>query len=327
MSDLSTGKPSPGPYSDRGQWGPLAPRQERPQHPEAMPKGSAQRRSRGLGKTGTLGLLALFVFGKLKWLLAGLKFMKFGSLITMLLTIWVYSNFFGWPFAVGFVLLILVHEYGHLLAMKQQGIPAGAPVFIPFVGAVIAMKGRPRDAFVEAVVGIGGPLLGGLGALACLVAALTTGSLFFFALASTGFLLNLFNLLPVSPLDGGRITGAISRWLWVAGYAVGVPVLLITGSPILGLILVLGLFTIWRTWTSPVAGYYEISPARRIAVATGYFGLLIALALGMSLADGPLEQLTGAEEAALYSGAILPTAQDLFGGVADRMRNRRPKLW
>jgi Zn-dependent protease len=268
----------------------------------------------------------LFVFGKLKWLLAGLKFMKFGSLITMLLTIWVYSNFFGWPFAVGFVLLILVHEYGHLLAMKQQGIPAGAPVFIPFVGAVIAMKGRPRDAYVEAVVGIGGPLLGGLGALACLVAALTTGSLFFFALASTGFLLNLFNMLPVSPLDGGRITGAISRWLWVAGYAVGVPVLLITGSPILGLILVLGLFTIWRTWTSPVPGYYEISPNQRVAVAVGYFGLLVALALGMSLADGPLEQLTGTQEAALYGGAILPALGDVFRKLADRVYNSRPKL-
>lgn len=326
MSYLSSGKPPPGPYSNRGQWGPLAPIQERPEQPRAIPQGSAQRRARGLGKTGTIGLLALFIFGKFKWLLAALKFMKFGSLITMVLTIWVYSNFFGWPFAVGFVLLILVHEYGHLLAMKQQGLPAGAPVFIPFVGAVIAMKGRPRDAFVEAIVGIGGPLLGGLGALACLVVALTTGSLFFFALASTGFLLNLFNMLPVSPLDGGRITGAISRWLWVAGYAVGVPVLLATGSPILGLILVLGLFTIWRTWSSPVAGYYEISSSKRVAIAAGYFGLLAALTLGMSIADGPLEQLTGTEEAALYSGAVLPVLGDLLRKIAHRLPNRRPRL-
>jgi Zn-dependent protease len=288
------------------------------------PPDPAPRARRGLGPIGTLGLLALFVFGKLKWLLAGLKFMKFGSLLTMLLSIWVYSNFFGWPFAVGFVLLILVHEYGHLLAMKQQGIPAGAPVFIPFVGAVIAMKGRPRDAFVEAVVGIGGPLLGGLGALLCLAVALGTDSLFFFALASTGFLLNLFNMLPVSPLDGGRITGAISRWLWVAGYAVGVPVLLITGSPILGLILVLGLFTIYRTWKSPVAGYYQISPSRRVAVAAGYFGLLAALALGMSLADVPLAQLSGSQSAALYGGALLPGLGELLSSLGRSARKWLP---
>jgi Zn-dependent protease len=275
-----------------------------------------------LGRLAPLGLLALFVFGKLKWLLAGLKFMKFGSLITMLLTIGVYSQFFGWPFAVGFVLLILVHEYGHMLAMKQQGIPAGAPVFIPFVGAVIAMKGRPRDAFVEAVVGIGGPLLGGLGAVGCLVAALATGSKFFFALASTGFLLNLFNMLPVSPLDGGRITGAISRWLWVAGYAIGVPVLLLTGSPILGLILVLGLFTIYRTWKNPVRGYYEISPARRAMVAAGYFGLLAALALGMWIAEVPLEALSRNQTAALYGGALLPGLGEMLSTWSQRIRQR-----
>jgi len=295
--------------------------QELPTQRETVPL--QQRRApprSGLGKVGTLGLLALFVFGKLKWVLAGLKFMKFGSLLTMLLTIWVYSNFFGWPFAVGFVLLILVHEYGHLLAMKHQGLPAGAPVFIPFVGAVIAMKGQPRDAFVEAIVGIGGPLVGGLGALACLGVAVTTDSLFFFALASTGFLLNLFNMLPVSPLDGGRITGAISRWLWVAGYAIGLPVLLITGSPILGLILVLGLFTIWRTWKSPVAGYYSIPPLRRAAVAVGYFGLLVCLALGMSFTDGPLEQLSGAQQGALYGGAVLTGMGDVFGSVGERLR-------
>ncbi len=318
MDYTSSSKDPRGPYSNRGDWGPLAPRQEIFPRPEPAPPRQPPRSPRsGFGATSTLALLALFVFGKLKWVLAALKFMKFGSLLTMLLTIWVYSNFFGWPFAVGFVLLILVHEYGHLLAMKQQGIPAGAPVFIPFLGAVIAMKGRPRDAYVEAIVGIGGPMLGSLGALACLIVGLTTDSLFFFALASTGFLLNLFNMLPVSPLDGGRITGAISRWLWLGGYAVGVPVLLATGSPILGLILVLGLFTLWRTWKSPVQGYYEIAPGKRSLVAAGYFGLLALLALGMSVADAPLQQLSGMEQAALYGGALLP---GLTGTVSKGIR-------
>src|SRR5207245_11385732 len=124
-----------------------------------------------------------------------------------------YATIWGLPFAVGFVLLIFVHELGHALVMRQQGIPAGAPVFIPFVGAVIAMRGLPRDAYVAAVVAIGGPLLGSLGAAACLGGAVTTGARFWYALASTGFLINLFNLIPLYPLDGRLISAASSRSL------------------------------------------------------------------------------------------------------------------
>ncbi len=270
-----------------------------------------QKKKGGLpGKFGPLAALAVVVLGKAKWLVAGAKFLKFKTLITMVLSVGAYSLIFGWKFAVGFVLLIFVHEMGHALALRQQGIPAGAPVFVPFMGAVIAMKGRPRDAWVEAIVGIGGPLLGTAGAIVALLIAVATDSLIWYALASSGFLINLFNMIPVSPLDGGRIAGAISRWFWVLGYGIGVPLFFATGSPILALILFLGLFTLYRMWKAPVDGYYNISTAKRAAMAGAYFVSLAIMALGMTAAEVPLQGITSTAE--LASGAALYTLGGMF---------------
>jgi Zn-dependent protease len=266
-------------------------------------------RASGLRRFGFLGASALFLFGKAKWFFALLKFAKVGPLLSMFGTVWVYSMFFGWPFAAGFVALIFVHEMGHAIALRQQGIPSGAPVFIPFVGAFIAMRGRPRDAFVEAIVGIGGPLLGTLGAALCLVAAYLTGFDLLYALASVGFFLNLFNMIPISPLDGGRIAGAISRGFWVVGYAVGITVFLATYSPILGLILFVGVFTIVQRWRHPVPGYYAISTGKRVAVGAGYFGLLALMVFGMAASDVHLEHLGGQAALGLAAGA------HVFGGL------------
>src|SRR5258706_3619733 len=121
----------------------------------------------------------------------------------MLLSIWAYSQAWGWQFALGFVLLIFVHECGHLLAAKRLGLNVGAPVFIPFMGAVIALKEAPRNAWVESQVGIGGPLLGAIGSAICFLLYPLTGNALFAALAYSGFFLNLFNLAPLAPLDGG----------------------------------------------------------------------------------------------------------------------------
>jgi Zn-dependent protease len=246
-----------------------------------------------LSALGPIGVALIFVLGKLKFLLPLLKFTKLSTLLTMLLAVWAYGLFFGVPFAIGFVLLIFVHELGHGLVMQQQGLRAGAPVFIPFVGAVIAMKSLPKNAYVEALVGIGGPILGSVGALACLVVAWISGSTLWYALAETGFLINLFNLIPISPLDGGRIVGVISRWLWLVGYAVGIAVFLVTYSPILFLILLLGLFTLARTIRGPRAGYFDVDPAKRLAIGAAYFALLALLALGMWVSSGPLESIAG----------------------------------
>jgi len=232
-----------------------------------------------------------FLIGKGKFLFVGLKFAQLGTLLTMLLAVWLYAQIWGFAFALGFVLLIFVHEMGHAVAMRRVGLKAGAPVFIPFVGAVIAMKEMPRDAYIEAVVGLGGPALGTAGAIVCLGVGLVTGSLFWYALASTGFLINLFNMIPVSPLDGGRIVGVIGRWLWAVGYAVGIAVLLVTHSPILFLILLLGLFGLARTLRGPRPGYYDVPKEKRQLIGLAYFGLLIVMALGMFASEQPLSGL------------------------------------
>jgi Zn-dependent protease len=237
---------------------------------------------------GPLGVALAFVAGKLKLLIPLLKFANLGTLVTMILALWVYAQIWGFAFALGFILLIFVHEMGHGLVMRQQGIPTGAPVFIPFVGAVIAMKEMPRNGYVEALVALGGPAVGTLGAIVCLAVGALTGSLFWYALASTGFLINLFNMIPISPLDGGRIVGVISRWLWAAGYAVGIAVFLVTKSPILFLILLLGLFGLGRTLKGPRPGYYDVPPAARRFISMAYFGLMAIMVLGMWTADRPL---------------------------------------
>jgi len=241
---------------------------------------------------GPAGVVLAFILGKAKLLIPLFKFTKLSTLLTMFLTVWVYAQFWGLKFAVGFILLIYVHEMGHALVLAQQGIPAGAPIFIPFVGAMISMRRLPPNAYVEALVGIGGPILGSIGALACLLIGMRTGSLFWFALASTGFLLNLFNLIPISPLDGGRIVGVVSRWIWVFGYIIGVAVFLTTYSPILFLILLLGLFSLGRTFREPRPGYFDVAPARRLSIGIAYFVLLGLLALGMWFADLHLAELT-----------------------------------
>jgi Zn-dependent protease len=261
--------------------------------PETNAASDATWRKR-LAWLGPLGVALIFVLGKLKFLLPFVKFAKLGTLLTMLLAVWAYALFFGLPFAVGFVLLIFVHEMGHALVMQQQGIRAGAPVFIPFVGAVIAMKSLPRDSYVEALVGIGGPVLGSLGAFVCLVIGWITGGEIWYALAYTGFLINMFNLIPISPLDGGRIVGVIGRWLWVVGYVVGILVFLKTYSPILFLILLLGLIGLGRTFRGPREGYFDVEPHKRLAIGLAYFGLLASLALGMWVANVPLESIRDA---------------------------------
>ena len=104
-------------------------------------------------------------------LLSGFKYLKFGKLLatggTMLLSVAAYALVFGWRYAAGFVLLLLLHEMGHYIAARQRGLDVGAPVFIPFVGAWIQLKDMPHDADTEAYVGLGGPLAGTVASLAC----------------------------------------------------------------------------------------------------------------------------------------------------------------
>lgn len=236
-------------------------------------------------KTGLAALFAvlLLALGKLKFLLVFLKLGKFfGTLLSMIITIGLYASMFGWRYGIGFVLLIFIHEMGHYLTAKKIGLNVSAPIFIPFVGAFIAMKEQPHNAVIEAKVGLGGPVLGSLAALFCLVMGLNFHDGLSMALAYSGFLINIFNLIPVSPLDGGRIVAAISPKLWF----IGIPVLAITAfyffNPIIILLLILGGYQAYRQWTSTDQTYYDTPYNTRILFAILYFGLLLLLGVGMA---------------------------------------------
>ena len=205
---------------------------------------------------------------------------------SMILMIWIYSMRGGWWFAIGFVLLLFVHECGHLIAAKRLGLPVSAPIFIPFMGAFIALKEAPKNAWVEAQVGIGGPLLGSAGAVVCYGIYVVTGRQVFSDLAYMGFFLNLFNLAPIGFLDGGRIVTALSPWLWLVGTGVMVAMLFVHFNFIVLLILIMSiprLISLFRKKTEEEKRYFEVTPGQRLTMGVLYFGLAAALALGMKI--------------------------------------------
>jgi Zn-dependent protease len=214
------------------------------------------------------------------------KFKIFATSASMLVSVAAYSWIWGWRFAAGFVLLLLVHELGHVIELRRQGVPASAPLFIPFLGAVVGMKQMPQDAWREARVALAGPILGSLAAAAVWAAGAVLDSKLLVALAFVGFLLNLFNLAPVVPLDGGRAMAALHPAIWGVGLVGLVGLTIVAPNPILLLILVLGGLEMWRRWHSrnePGArAYYRVRPWQRAVVGATYVGLAATLALAMS---------------------------------------------
>ena len=240
------------------------------------------------GAIAGAAILAVKFAAKLKGLLLLLPKLKLLTTSgSMLVSVAAYSLIWGWTFAFGFVLLLLVHELGHVIQLRREGIPASAPMFIPFLGAVVAMKELPEDAAAEARVGLAGPVLGSLGALATLAIYWLTGDDFFKALAFTGFFLNLFNLLPVLPLDGGRAMAALSPRVWFVGFALLIAATVAFPNPVLILILLFGGLETWRRWkqrnTPEGRAFHRVTPRTRAAVAVVYLGLATALAVGMDV--------------------------------------------
>src|SRR5262249_1879189 len=166
----------------------------------------------------------------IKLLLVLLASLKWGKLAltagTMVLSLVLYAGIWGLPYAAGFIALLFLHEMGHYVAARQRGLDVGAPTFIPFVGAWIALKELPHDVETEAYVAMGGPLVGTVGAVLCYLLGRSTDTSALIAIAYAGLFLNLFNLLPVSPLDGGRITAIISPRVWLFGAPLMLAVLL-----------------------------------------------------------------------------------------------------
>jgi Zn-dependent protease len=243
-----------------------------------------QRLKRAAGPLAVLGAAAAKLKGLL-FLLPKLKLLTTSG--TMLVSVAAYSLIWGWTFAAGFVLLLLVHELGHVIQLRREGVPASAPMFIPFLGAVVTAKSLGSNALAEARVGLAGPVLGTLGAAALVPVWLVSGNPFWAALAFTGFFLNLFNLLPVVPLDGGRAMAAMTPWLWFAGFAAMVALAIAFPNPIILLILLFAGMETWRRWQARRAGgehqaaYYRVAPRDRALVALVYVGLVVGLVVGI----------------------------------------------
>ena len=219
-------------------------------------------------------------------LFAGLKLGKVALTAgSMALSLVVYASIWGWAFAAGFVGLLFVHEMGHVLAARVRGLDVSAPAFIPFMGAFITMKQAPDDAETEAYVAYGGPFVGTLACFAVYFWARANGSGAGLAIAYSGFFLNLFNLLPVSPLDGGRITAVLGPRIWLLGAPIMLLALLYQPSPMLVVIIVLALPQLLAAWRYDPAlpqnqAYYgRIPAATKLEYTLLYLGLVVLLGL------------------------------------------------
>jgi Zn-dependent protease len=256
----------------------------------------------GLGGIGATIIGLLIKFKMLLLLLFDFKwlafFAKFGlASITALISIAAYSLIFGWPFAVGLVALLFIHEMGHAVVMKMKGMPIGGMVFIPLLGAAVFMRQMPKNAKDEAEVGIAGPIAGAIASSVCLFLAQLTPDVhtIWAPLAYFGFFINLFNLIPIVPFDGGRVLAAIDRRIWIIGF--------------LGLLAfevwswINGNFSIWllffifmagsQLWarrrvpdTPEARAYYTVPMVERIILSLVYFGLAAVLVLGMTVSHG-----------------------------------------
>jgi Zn-dependent protease len=206
-------------------------------------------------------------------------------LFSIFISFGVYLWIGGPWFAVGLIVLLFVHEMGHVIEAKHQGLPVSAPMFIPLLGAAITLKENPRDAWHEARLALAGPIVGSLGAAAFYAIGVAEDSNRLKAIAFLGFFINLFNLLPIVPLDGGRAVAALHPGLWLVGLLGLGALVVIRPNPILIIILFFAAMELWRRWQMRgdpgTVGYYRVLPWQRVSVALMYFGLAALLVLGM----------------------------------------------
>lgn len=236
------------------------------------------------------GAVLLVLLARLEWILIALGKVKFlGAALSILVSIGAYMLIWGWSFAVGFVALIFVHEIGHVIQLRREGIPASAPYFIPFVGAVVMMKRMPPDAAAEARVGLAGPILGSVGCLVPLGLWMATGADLFQALTFVGLFINLFNLIPILPLDGGRAMAALSPWAWLGGLVLLAGLMVFWFNWILIIILLMGGFEVfnrfqdWRRAKPESLRFHQVSRRDRILIGATYLVLVVVLAVGAYL--------------------------------------------
>jgi Zn-dependent protease len=249
-----------------------------PQQP-ADPSSPRSRVKRALAPLAGIGaFLAKF----------GVVLLKLKSLVlvgSMAVSVAAYASIWGWKFALGFVLLIFVHEMGHVVVLRARGIKASWPVFLPFLGAFVSMQSTPRSVYEEAESALAGPIAGTAAALAVGYLAHLDGSNLLRSLAFTGLLLNLFNLLPALPLDGGRVAGALHPVIWLGGLLALLGFEIYRPSPVIPILLVLGGFELYRRWrgrdSEASKVYFALQPGQRVKVGTAYLALVGVILIGM----------------------------------------------
>jgi Zn-dependent protease len=258
-------------------------------HPAAAADLDGPGRRSGVRQRVTGGVAALVaILAKLKALVfVALKLKFVATAGTAFVSVGAYSLLFGWPFAAGFVVLLFVHEMGHVVQLRREGIKATAPMFVPFLGAVISARSLGTNALAEARVGLAGPVLGTTGAGLVALAAVITHAHLLYALAYTAFFLNLFNLTPVTPLDGGRAMAAMAPVMWVVGLLILVAVAVLFGNPLIFIFIVIGFLDVRRRLRARHEGgseqeaYYKVAPKHRLYVGIVYLSLLVLLVAGM----------------------------------------------
>ncbi len=244
-------------------------------------------RRKGLGSLGAIGAAALALLLKFKLVLfLGLKLL--GPLWLFLVSLWLYVVLFGWQFAIVIILLLLAHEFGHYFAFRAYGLPAKLPVLIPLLGAV-TYGAVPEELEHDAYIALAGPLTGLALAGACYGAGVVTGDRFWFAVADTSAFLNLFNMIPIPPFDGGRIVGAIWPALWIGGFVIFVGAAFYLHIPIL-FILVIGvlgapaLIAAFRGHVDPRAA--RMTAGSRVSVSIWYLATLFGLVYISAISHG-----------------------------------------
>ncbi len=209
-------------------------------------------------------------FGAMQYAVAG------GSFVV---TIAAYATQAPLAVALGFVVITLIHEVGHAIAIRAKGLRAGFMVFIPFIGGAVTLKDQPHSVYDDALIGLAGPVAGTAASLICLQVYKWTADPLWLLIAFLGFALNLFNMVPIGMLDGGRISAAISKWMWVFGGGVIIYQVIQRPNPLVIVIAVLAAFQVYasldREKTDP--HYFEITGAQRAAIAALYFALVIFL--------------------------------------------------
>jgi Zn-dependent protease len=211
---------------------------------------------------------------------------------TMLLSIGAYALKAPLRLAIGFMIIIVVHETGHAVVMRAKGLRPSILVFIPFLGGAVTPNQQPRNAYDDAQIGLAGPLAGTLASLAALQVYKWTGAPSYLAIAFLGFIINLLNLLPLGMLDGGRISGAITKWMWVFGGAALTYKTISQPNPLMIVILVLAAFQVYFSILREGSEkFYEVTAAQKVAVAIAYFTLVVFLSHQAYLAYGAFERL------------------------------------